>query len=179
MPALRNTKHERFCQLIAAGKGVREAYEGAGYRYHGQNAARLRGRDDVIERTDELLSKIDEEVRQITVATVAKEQLTKQWVIDRLMHHAEQCLGLKPLPRAVRVKREDEDGPPEFVTVQVTEKDPAAANTALLLLGKELRMFIDRKEIGGAGEFADKSDEELQRIVAGQASAVGVRETQH
>jgi hypothetical protein len=37
----------------------------------------------------------------------------------------------------------------------------SVANKALELLGKELGMFIDRKEIGGLNEFARMSDEEL------------------
>ena len=37
----------------------------------------------------------------------------------------------------------------------------SVANKALELLGKELGMFIDRKEVGGPNEFARMSDEEL------------------
>jgi hypothetical protein len=39
--------------------------------------------------------------------------------------------------------------------------DSSVANQALKLLGKELGMFIDRKEIGGPNEFERMSDVEL------------------
>jgi hypothetical protein len=39
------------------------------------------------------------------------------------------------------------------------------ANKALELLGKEIGMFIDRKEIGEPGEFSRMSDEELQAFL--------------
>jgi phage terminase small subunit len=35
----------------------------------------------------------------------------------------------------------------------------------LELLGKELGMFIDRKEIGGRNEFERTSDEELEALL--------------
>ena len=41
----------------------------------------------------------------------------------------------------------------------------SVANKALELLGKELGMFIDRKEVGGPNEFARMSDEELDAFL--------------
>jgi hypothetical protein len=45
----------------------------------------------------------------------------------------------------------------------------AVANRALELLGKELGMFIDRKEVGSPGEFERMTDEELLEEVHRQA----------
>jgi hypothetical protein len=46
----------------------------------------------------------------------------------------------------------------------------AVANRALELLGKELGMFIDRKEVGSPGEFERMTDEELIEEVHRQAA---------
>ena len=43
-----------------------------------------------------------------------------------------------------------------------TSTTAASQNKALELLGKELGMFIDRKEVGGPNEFDRMSDEELE-----------------
>jgi hypothetical protein len=39
------------------------------------------------------------------------------------------------------------------VDVEITARDSQAANRALELLGKNFGLFIDRAEIGSAGEF--------------------------
>ncbi len=46
----------------------------------------------------------------------------------------------------------------------------AVANRALELLGKELGMFIVRKEVGSPGEFERMTDEELLGEVRRQAA---------
>jgi phage terminase small subunit len=40
----------------------------------------------------------------------------------------------------------------------------AVANRALELLGREIGMFIERHEMGTAGDFARMSDEELRHV---------------
>src|SRR5262249_8271943 len=42
----------------------------------------------------------------------------------------------------------------------------SVANKALELIGKEIGMFVDRKEIGEPGEFSRMSDEELEAFLA-------------
>jgi hypothetical protein len=46
------------------------------------------------------------------------------------------------------------------------------ANTALELLGKELGMFIHRKEVGGPNEFEPMSDEELTAFIEEQTELI-------
>src|SRR6266705_1225512 len=61
MPALRNERHERFAQEIAKGKNGADAYLAAGYALArapaSRNAYRLRTRQDVAARIDELSAK--------------------------------------------------------------------------------------------------------------------------
>src|SRR5262249_21855185 len=53
----------------------------------------------------------------------------------------------------------EEEVPGEYVY------NGAVANKALELLGKELGMFIDRREVGEPNEFARMSDEELEAYI--------------
>jgi phage terminase small subunit len=47
---------------------------------------------------------------------------------------------------------------------------------ALELLGKHLGLFIERHEIGGPGDFARMTDDELHQALVGQAEALGLPE---
>ena len=48
----------------------------------------------------------------------------------------------------------------------------SVANKALELIGKELGMFIDRREVGGPNEFAHMSDEELDAFIRGSIESL-------
>lgn len=51
----------------------------------------------------------------------------------------------------------------------------AAALKGSEMLGKELhRMFVDRKEVGAAGDFDNKTEEELKNIISDELKAMGL-----
>lgn len=51
----------------------------------------------------------------------------------------------------------------------------AAALKAYEMLGKELhKMFIDRKEVGGPGDFDNKTEEELKEFIAKELKSLGM-----
>ena len=54
----------------------------------------------------------------------------------------------------------------------VYKYEGSVANRALELIGKEYGMFIDRKEIGGAGAFDHLDDDELSRTIEALAEEV-------
>jgi hypothetical protein len=56
--------------------------------------------------------------------------------------------------------------------------DGAVANRALELLGKELGLFIERREQGRPGEFAELSNEELASGLIATLMARGMMEPQ-
>lgn len=91
--------------------------------------------------------------------------LRREWVLSRLMRNARVALGEERLKIAKTVKG-------EVVEVEVSAVDQSAANRALELLGKELRMFKDQIEIGGPGDFEALSDAELRRYVTEEARIV-------
>jgi phage terminase small subunit len=65
--------------------------------------------------------------------------------------------------QAEPVKRKTGDGAEE-VDGEYTYNG-SVANKALELLGKELGMFIERREFGGPNEFARMSDEEIDALL--------------
>jgi phage terminase small subunit len=79
MPALKNTRHERFAQELAKGSSQAEAYSAAGYEPSEQNASRLTRNDKVAARIAEL----QERAAVRTVITVAG-------ITDRLLKIAEK-----------------------------------------------------------------------------------------
>jgi len=74
--------------------------------------------------------------------------LTKRWVLERLITNAKN--GMK-------------DGRPSSV-----------ANRALELVGKELGMFVERKEIGPAGAFDRMNTEDLRADIARRLGELGL-----
>ena len=54
MPALSNSRHELFAQVLAAGCSATEAYVKAGYRLNKGNAGRLKANEHIRKRVEEL-----------------------------------------------------------------------------------------------------------------------------
>lgn len=79
MPALKNTRHERFAQELAKGKTADEAYELAGFKPNRGNATRLKANESIAVRVAELQSGAAKRT-EITVASIT----------DRLLKIAEK-----------------------------------------------------------------------------------------
>lgn len=139
MSPLKNAKWENFAMAKASGMTAGAAYQAAGYTATGNgaevNASKLLKNPDVARRIDEIKAQRAEKTADV-------EALTKLWVIDRLMRNARICMGEEPIKQRVRPK----GAPDTVVELEVTDRDPSAANQALTLLGKELGMFVDRTE---------------------------------
>jgi phage terminase small subunit len=142
MSALKNTRHERFAQELAGGKSASEAYAIAGYSPNRRNASVLRRHQDIQSRLGELLAIRDKSAEQATERAVEALALSREWVLSRLQKNVQEALGERP----VRVRFLPK-GAVEPVEVEITARDPAAANRGLELLGKELGMFIERSEV--------------------------------
>lgn len=139
MPTLKNAKHERFAQELASGKTADEAYQCAGYQPSRKNASRLKANEDIQARIEELLSRAADGV-----------VLSKQWVLERLVENANRAM------QAVAVNNGDGEPTGEY------RYEGSVANRALELVGKELGMFVERKEVGQPGDFDRMSDDELR-----------------
>jgi len=77
MPVLKNQKHELFCQNMAIGMGVAEAYEAAGYRPNRANASALKANQHILERLSELQMASAENV-------VHKVEYSRDYLLDQL-----------------------------------------------------------------------------------------------
>lgn len=141
MPALRNPKRERFAQELAKGKSQFEAHGIAGFRPHRGNASLLAQDKSILERVAEIQA---EQARMSAAATEkATERLSidKEWVLARLIENA---------------------------TSAAASEDFAPSNRALELLGKEMGMFIDRKQLDIDGELRGFTDAQLVAILASE-----------
>jgi phage terminase small subunit len=165
MPALASAKHEKFAREIANGANHGAAYIAAGYTSNPNSAAvganTLLKNAKITARIDELVAERDMMAIKSVQEAVQALAIDREWVMGLLKENAERALQ--------RVPVRDAEG-----SVVEYKYDGAVANRALELLGKEMGMFIDRKEIGGPGDFARMNDAELDAVIAEGARALGL-----
>ena len=160
MPILQNARHERFAQEIAAGKTVEIAYAAAGFQPDARraNPYRLRKRDDIGQRVDELLTARACTDAIATERAIEKTSITKARVAEELGRIGFARLG----------------GPAEDTDLdfsQLTRAQIAAAQVKRAALMDIARLFgyvVERKEQRIVDEFAGVSTEDLARYVAGE-----------
>ena len=87
MPVLRNIKHERLVNQIAAGSTPAEAYKAAGFQgmNAAKNASEILNRPEVAARLKELTARIEKRSTKKAVAAVA---LSKELALRKLMENA-------------------------------------------------------------------------------------------
>jgi len=96
VPILRNARHEKFAQELAAnGVSAYQAYINAGFRPSRQNAARLRAKEDVAAR-----------VLEIQAAGAKSAEITVASLIEELEAARVKATDLNQLSAAVRATAE-------------------------------------------------------------------------
>lgn len=161
MPALKNIKHEKFVQNLVKGLTNGEAYLKAGYDAKNADvasAAATRLLKDV-----RITARLAELTQRVADSAAEKISISKSWVLNKLVENVERSMQVRPVKKKV-------DG--EEVDSGEFRYDGSVANKALELLGKELGMFIDRKEIKNVDEFDDMTVEELRELVSQEAEAI-------
>lgn len=138
MSVLRNARQERFAQEIAAGKNATGAYRLAGYKASRAHACELAQDANVRGRVEELLAERITIDRAATELAIERTGITKAAVIQMLLDD-------RALAHA--------------------GGHPAAAVRAAELLGKEIGMFIDRKEIKRVDEFENMTEADLRTYI--------------
>ncbi len=153
MPILRNQRHEAFCRAMAQGKTATEAMEAAGLK-DPRNSSRLTKNDEIRQRIDELVTKIEERV-------VEKTALTKEWIIDRLVENTNRAMQV--------VQVLDRDGRPtgEY------QYQGNVANKALELLGREKGMFNEAPSRDREAVLR-LPDSELMEVLSQKAAQLGI-----
>ena len=196
MPLLRNPKHERFAQEIAKGKTLEVAHRIAGYRADRRNAQHLRQRDDISRRIEELLANRDKIDVRATERAIERTAITKQRVIEELakigfanMADYTRLVGservvdladasLDHLAAVQEIVVEDfKDGRGENARdVRRVKLKLHDKKGALVDIGRELGMFINRTEQGRPGEFDGLNREEMEQHLVDELVAGGIPE---
>lgn len=166
MSILQNAKHEAMALALADGLSQEKAYIKAGFAPKNARSGAtklLQQNPNIFQRRDEILVEREALRSKGAVAAAEKEQVTKAYVLRGLKTIAERCLQTAPVldRKGDPVLCETMDG---GVAVAY-QFDPTGANRSLELLGKEIGMFIERKEQGKPGEFAGLTDEQLDAEV--------------
>jgi phage terminase small subunit len=188
MPVLSNPRHERFSQELAAGKSASDAYVAAGYRANTGNASTLKAQESISKRVEELLAARERVERKAMERAIERTTITKERVLTELAK-----IGFANMADYMTVGP-DGDPRPDFsaltrdqmaalteVTVEEfldgrgedarqvrrTKFRLADKKGALVDIARHLGMFVDRREQGRPGEFAEMSNEELDgRLIA-------------
>lgn len=196
MPILKNQRHELFCQEIAKGTGTTEAYEKAGYAPNPSNANTLRRKKPIQTRIAELFERRSNIEIRSEERAISKLAITKEAVLGELaklafanmadyMHvgdDGQPTLNFKDLTRdqaaaLVEITVEEfKDGRSDKREVRRVKFKLADKQKSLEALGKHLGLFIERHEVGGPGDFARMTDEELNEALREQAASLGFPE---
>jgi phage terminase small subunit len=158
MGVLKNAKHEVFARFVAAGKSASEAYVKAGYPANRGNASRLKSYESIRRRIEEIMAPPTE----IASASLATAAVSREWVLAGLRENADRCMQRKAVMHKGKL-------------VQYAY-EPAAANRAFELLGRELGMFVEQVRQDTnlrviAGEPVTEADWE-ERYIRGRAAQV-------
>ena len=98
---------------------------------------------------------------------------SRAWVLDRLMRHAQVCLGEIALHLKMRKAHST-----DVVELETHQPDASAANRALELLSRELNLFTEKRELGKPGDFDHMADEDLMEFIEAQGEVVRELERQ-
>ena len=184
MPALRNPRHERFCQAYVRGGTAGNAaasYKAAFGKDNRAQASRLQHDRNILQRVAELQAQVSSIEARALEKAVDRLAITKEAVLAELAR-----MGFANMLDYVRIR---DDGEP-MIDLSALNRDRAAAiqevvvdsytdgrgddsrevkrirfkladkQAALVSLGKHLGMFVERQRI--PAEHADKTDDQLR-----------------
>jgi phage terminase small subunit len=82
MPTLKNPRHERVAQLLAAGKSATDAYEQAGYKRSDSNGPALARTEEISGRVEEINRETLERERATAAVAAERAAITRQSLIE-------------------------------------------------------------------------------------------------
>lgn len=149
-------KQASFALLVASGvhpiDAYIKAYNSAGNRNTAKGEA---ARILKVPRVRSYVDRLKEDAAAALAKTVKDElHLDRSYVLRNLKEVVERCMEAAPV--------KDRSGKPVAGAFQF---DAKGANQALMLIGKELGMFVERREIRH-GPLVDATDEELDKEIA-------------
>jgi phage terminase small subunit len=158
-------KQEAFILAYLETGNASEAYRRA-YNALRMNAATVNREAHSLLEHPKVAPRLKDLRNRVTNQAVEHVALSRAWVLDRLMRHAQVCLGEIPLRLKLR-KAHSAD----VMEQETHQRDASAANRALELLGREVNLFTEKREIGKPGDFDHMSDEELNQNGSSPGSA--------
>lgn len=159
MGVLKNPRHEAFAQALVKGMSADAAYVEAGFSEHRGNAARLSSKENIRSRVDELQSKVAKKV-ELSVEKVLRE-LSLVAFADmgdymKIREDGTAILDWSRMPEGgTKVVGQIEQeviltgDPNDSMPVQKTKFKLHDKLKALEMLGRHLKMFVDKQEITG------------------------------
>ena len=165
MPQLTNPQHEAACQARAAGGDVAASYRAGGFGGNPGSATKFFQRDAIRARVMEIQDEAFKSQRRATEVATKKAGLEESWIIERVKYAIEIALRGEPIL--------NEDGNP---TGKFGKRNVKAAIDGLRLASDFKGMRLTRHEVGGPGDFARMTDEELDASLAETARALGFPE---
>ncbi|WAW11236.1 terminase small subunit [Oxalobacter vibrioformis] len=89
---------------------------------------------------------IANEIQRRTIERMKRTELSQDEVIEKLRDLVDICMGKKPI-KVMTIVKNAREGTATSVEVEGAMFEPAAANRALELLGRHMRMFIDKVDL--------------------------------
>lgn len=190
MPVLKNHRWEKFARELAKGKSAIEAYEIAGFKPHRSSASKLQHAANISQRVSELLQQERQKDARAVEIAAQKLAITKEAVLSELakIGFANMADYMRAGPNGdpyLDFSNLTRDQTAALAEVTVEDfKDGRGDNardvrrikfklhdkkSALVDIGRELGMFVNRTEVGAPGDFARMTDEELDAFIAERA----------
>jgi hypothetical protein len=168
MPALRNARQEILAQALATGKTQVVACQEAGYRVKdgdGGTASRYVHHPDVQVRKAEIIRERFEAERKASDKAIADAAIDKGYIVSRLKYLADRSIrGTKPVY--------DSNG--VVVGWLPAHSDGAVAHSCLKTLAHMGGYLIEKVEIGGPGDHARLTDDELMKELVTVGESIGL-----
>jgi hypothetical protein len=164
MPALSKAKHEIVAQALAGGKSQADAYRAGGYLYKPANASRLCRSAAIEARVEEILRERATNEAKAREIGIQRAGLSEEWIVTRLKYVID--LSIRGVPKY------DRKGNP----LGVFKSDLDAAINGLMTAARIAGLLVQKHEIGGSGEFARMTDEELDCALVAQSRSIGLSE---
>lgn len=171
---LSNPKWEILAQLTAAGEPGTRAYPAAGFKdgpSNGELARRLLLKPEIRARVDWLVAQKASVVQAETAKAAENAGIDKGWVMSRLKEVAERCMQHAPVldAKGELVMIETKDG----LMAPAYKFDAKGAVGALVPLGKELGMFVERS-IVTLSALEQAPEEQVDAYIVQAARELGI-----
>lgn len=171
MAPLLNPRWELACQTMATGSvSQAEAYMATGAKKKNKGtAARFFGRPEIQGRVQEIIAERHATERQVAQRAAAEAEIDRAFIMRGLRNNALLAQRGHPMYDRAGQRLKDAEG-----NYRYGKPDLMAANRSYELLGREIGMFINRHEVGGPGDFARLTEEELNAQLVQTLQAFGV-----